>query len=362
MELKGNIIDGYSQGGFSVEKLYVVEYKDLSSNYYFKPERDIDIGKTDFVGLKKEFPDSIIKTNNLHYCKDKEGKALINLTGYQRVVDVKKGETTGLSFNLFMPWCFCDVDSTTIALYYNEKLIDPEAVIEKIAKYLQYEEKEKKEATIELVGYSGGDGYYTTQEVIKATTIDLDKHYNDDFKAAYEKTANFIQEKSSGLILWRGMCGTGKTSAIRSLITAMPGKSFIYLPLSLAANLDSPELLGWITSNKDSVLIIEDAEALVKDRSSNFTNAVSSLLNLTDGLLGDVLGLTLIITLNASLEEVDEALLRPGRCIVNYEFKPLSANKVEALTGVAEERTLAEIFNGSEEEEKPKKAKKKIGF
>ena len=36
-------------------------------------------------------------------------------------------------------------------------------------------------------------------------------------------------------------------------------------------------------------------------------------------------------TFNTDIKNIDEALLRPGRCFVNYEFKPLSKDKSAKL-------------------------------
>ena len=67
-------------------------------------------------------------------------------------------------------------------------------------------------------------------------------------------------------------------------------------------------------------------------------------------------------------EMLDEALLRPGRCFVNYEFKALSKDKsaklLESLghkVDVQKDMTLAEIYN-YKEEEVPKTIPRKIGF
>ena len=71
---------------------------------------------------------------------------------------------------------------------------------------------------------------------------------------------------------------------------------------------------------------------------------------------------------NTDINNIDEALLRPGRCFVNYEFKPLEAEKASKLleslghkVDKPREMTLAEIYNYKEEDKLIQKPKK-IGF
>ena len=83
---------------------------------------------------------------------------------------------------------------------------------------------------------------------------------------------------------------------------------------------------------QNHIIILEDCEDAIKDRKSNGTPAaVSLLLNLTDGLLSDGLGLKFICTFNDDVKNIDTALLRKGRLVSKYEFKLLAADKANAL-------------------------------
>ena len=99
--------------------------------------------------------------------------------------------------------------------------------------------------------------------------------------------------------------------------------------------------------------------------------AVSNILNISDGLLNDHMDMQIIATFNATKDIIDGALLRKGRLMVNYQFKKLSpteATKLSEYIGLnkkyTESKTLAEIY-----EEKIGKQlidvdvkRKKIGF
>ena len=83
---------------------------------------------------------------------------------------------------------------------------------------------------------------------------------------------------------------------------------------------------------QDHIIILEDCEEAIKDRKANGSPAaVSLLLNLTDGLLSDGLGLKFICTFNDDVKNIDKALLRKGRLVSKYEFKALCVEKANEL-------------------------------
>lgn len=94
------------------------------------------------------------------------------------------------------------------------------------------------------------------------------------------------------------------------------------------------------------------------------------LLNLTDGMLGDSLGIQVICTFNTNVKNIDKALLRKGRLITSYEFKELQANKSKILLKrlgvnnyIADNNmTLAEIYNSYEKPTQIDNIAKHIGF
>lgn len=138
----------------------------------------------------------------------------------------------------------------------------------------------------------------------------------------------------------------------------------------LAGNLDAPELMSFLIRNSKSVIVIEDAEELITARDSGRNSSISTLLNLTDGLLGECLNIQVIATFNTQIANIDKALLRKGRLQTLYEFKELSIVKSNALLqeiGVTnyytnKAMTLAEIYNTKEEAYQFKNERTAIGF
>ena len=122
---------------------------------------------------------------------------------------------------------------------------------------------------------------------------------------------------------------------------------------SQARHLDSPELNTLLIENMDAVIVIEDAEELIMSRDTNRVSGISTLLNLSDGLLSESLGIQIIATFNTNISNIDKALLRKGRLTTLYEFKELSIAKSASLIAtlgfadynVTRPMTLAEIYN-----------------
>ena len=129
-------------------------------------------------------------------------------------------------------------------------------------------------------------------------------------------------------------------------------KDVIFFPTSFIDEVTNPAILNLLRKKQDCVLILEDAEkALTKRHLSDQPSLVSTLLNMTDGILGDILKLNVIVTYNCDRQDIDEALLRKGRLKAEYSFQGLSKRNAEKLIkkldlGIKAEdnMTLADIF------------------
>lgn len=204
---------------------------------------------------------------------------------------------------------------------------------------------------------SGLGGLHTERVEILPPEIDLELHYNDDFLPVHQRLVNLLaQPKSKGLILLHGEPGTGKTTYIKYL-SALVKKDMLILPPYMTNYLTSPEIIPFLLDNRDSILVIEDAERILQAREAGGdTNSVSNILNLTDGLLADCMHIQVIATFNANKSLLDKALLRKGRLMVDYAFGKLTANKANALLEqlgqtyrTKDPMTLADIFNYEEQ-------------
>jgi SpoVK/Ycf46/Vps4 family AAA+-type ATPase len=250
--------------------------------------------------------------------------------------------------------------------------------IERFFKCLSSDKLQKQEKKKSLYFLSSTKGSYSLRELDfpEQKNYDVEKYYNDDFKEIADRIESFLETDKSGLVILNGKQGTGKTSFIRHLIN-VSDKRFIYIPADVF-----PGLLSGLENSydmmknclKDSVIIIEDCDKLLEDRKNNYGNisrGMSGILNLSDGLLGDVLHTKIICIFNNPLAQIDKSLLRKGRLVEKYEFTNLSAEKSRALVEELypdaqeniQEMTLAEIFNiGTDNHGEHVPGKPKVGF
>ena len=217
---------------------------------------------------------------------------------------------------------------------------------------------------------AGLGGLHTERVEILPPDIDLELHYNEDFPVVHERLVSLLaQPKSKGLILLHGEPGTGKTTYIKHL-SSLVKKDMLILPPYMTNYLTSPEIIPFLLDNKESVLIIEDAERILQSREAGGdTNSVSNILNLTDGLLADCMHIQVIATFNASKHLLDKALLRKGRLMVDYAFgklSPAKSNNLLAHLGMEyrtdSPMTLADIFNLDEQTVSGERQEVKMGF
>lgn len=212
------------------------------------------------------------------------------------------------------------------------------------------------------------DGFSTNTLLIKTVDLNVKENYNDDLPD--DKIKEFLQaENESGLLILHGKPGTGKTTYIRNLIRELNDKDFLILDSSVFDNITDSSFIQLLLEYKDCVVILEDCESMLADRTDG-NNKMASLLNLSDGILGDAFNLKFICTFNADINRIDQALLRKGRMKVKYEFKKLSKDKVKVLSdkyklNIPEDKItdmyLSDIFNYNSDNGAQKDVKK-IGF
>jgi len=159
------------------------------------------------------------------------------------------------------------------------------------------------------------------------------------------------------------------------LINATKESKLIFVPANLVAELASPNIIQVLLNNKEKgsiCLIVEDAdEALVK-RDGHNDSEVSVLLNLTEGILGDLLDIRAICTTNRKMTDIDAAIKRNGRLACHSHLGPLEeahARKVyERITGETADlrgtMSLADVYALAQDREwtRIEMPKRKLGF
>lgn len=160
-----------------------------------------------------------------------------------------------------------------------------------------------------------------------------------------------------GLILWHGEPGTGKSYALRALAREWRAWSDTHVITDADAFLGagSNYLMDTLLRNRDDrwrLIVLEDAgELLTADARAIAGQALSRLLNTTDGLLGAGLRATVLVTTNEPLGRLHPAVVRPGRAWAQVEFSTLSVDEAESWLAdrdreacVQRPATIAELF------------------
>lgn len=254
-----------------------------------------------------------------------------------------------------------------IHIYSNDETDEYNSLIDKIiglGKRRRYEEN-----NIALV-IQTPRGYSTTSFELPKQKLDIQLNYGTKFKAVHDKIITRLnQKKGKGLVLLHGTPGTGKTHYLKYLASKIKDKKVMFIPPYLADFITSPEMTPFLIENSNSVLFIEDAERVITDRSTGGANGVSNILNITDGILSDILNIQIVATFNMDKAKIDSALLRKGRLIAEHKFDALPIEDTNELLkhlgkegNATKPMTLTEIYNVEEEEFKSEDKYSPIGF
>jgi hypothetical protein len=154
---------------------------------------------------------------------------------------------------------------------------------------------------------------------------------------------------SGKVIVFHGPPGTGKTYALRALITEWNPWCRAELVIDPeSAFTDSEYLVSLIThethDGRPRLLVCEDVDGLLASSGS-----LERLLNLTDGVLGQGRDIMVLLTTNTNPRRLATALTRPGRCLAVTGFHPFTVEESrERLRDVGvpvrSSMTLAEIY------------------
>lgn len=261
--------------------------------------------------FEKEYKNQIIKEHYRHKF-DSQTKKLINLDQFYFL-------NNGIMLNVEHDHIYL--------LFTNKQEKETNDLFEKFKLFI----KTPKKTTDISVIVSQYGGLETKEVHIKKPKIDFNIHYNEDFFNIHKSIVKQLNQKDiNGLFLFHGQPGTGKSTYIKYLIHHLK-KKVIFLSPKMAGELDNVNMTTFLLENRNTVLVIEDAEELISSREEVRNSSLSMLLNLTDGLLGESFGIQIIATFNTDIKNIDKALLRKGRLSKIYEFKPIALHRTNAL-------------------------------
>lgn len=321
--------------------------------------------------LKKEY---FYKTNHDNWCFSPDFYLLDNNPGlsiqYKRIQSrdikikelfeiLKEYELTLLIYDKY------EIKSCNAIFDLSFKYANPDTINDIYIKYssnfniedflLKYEDlikkvEEKKGFKMNLITISGGRPDSITTYSNKIINIDKENSYN--LNVPLDDIIDDIKSDKSGLIIFNSKPGAGKSSLIKYLSQELQDKTFYFLNNNNIHILSNPEFTTFCLSTlKDCILVLEDCEKALTSRDVNKGFDISNILNITDGIMGDLLNLKIIATLNTT-DKLDTALLRKGRLIRQVEFNPLSTTQVSNLSkslGIKidnpKEMMLCDVYN-----------------
>jgi hypothetical protein len=197
-----------------------------------------------------------------------------------------------------------------------------------------------------------GDGDCEPMRIRPVAWSDIERNYPSATRRPLARLMTVdVKDRPSGrIVLFRGHVGTGKTHAIRALLTALSAWARVDVVADpQAAFGDSNYWLRLVSATtrdgRPRILVLEDVDSML---AGAHDDGFSRMLNLTDGLIGQDRDVVVVLSSNLSEDRIDPALLRPGRCLANVgfgKFEPAEARELLGAGGEAREAlTLAEIL------------------
>jgi hypothetical protein len=256
---------------------------------------------------------------------------------------------------------FIDIDYNlkTQAISIGGLSLDPE--LTKMMKSIEadYITKVKKNLIFTIVKTSLG---FDIKNMGDGSSPLITDNYHPEVLEEVDFVLNSFKKTPPGgrICILNGEPGTGKTHLIRSILMQLDCV-FLIIPSNLIESLDKPEFIPLLMNIKNEhekpiIMIVEDGDVCLVPRKNDNISTITSLLNLSDGILGSIIDIKMVISTNAAIKEMDQAILRPGRLCRNIHVGPLpfdQANRVyQRLMGTdtaflpdRRHYTLAEIYD-----------------
>lgn len=204
---------------------------------------------------------------------------------------------------------------------------------------------------------STGGAYSRRRDITVTDWADVADNYAADVRSQIGALASMSNPSGGKLVLMHGPPGTGKTRSILALLSEWRDWCTASVVTDTDRFFGDPTYINSLVFSSDGmanwmVLVLEDADDyLAVGGREKKGQAISRLLNLADGIVGQGINLLTLMTTNVDVEELNPAVTRNGRCLANIHvgaFPPDEAKAWLAARGVtaspAEPMTLADMY------------------
>ncbi|MFA9374052.1 MAG: AAA family ATPase [Poseidonibacter sp.] len=175
------------------------------------------------------------------------------------------------------------------------------------------------------------DSYYYSENIYK----DFNPLFFPYISDCDEYINSFIESNSSLLIL-KGIPGTGKTTFSKQIITKLHEQRVDNSSLNVLYSFDenilfSNEFFTKLQFGTIDVVVLEDFNSSIhKNQESENVNTLNKFLSLIEGLISN--NIKIIISTNIESEnQLNSALIRPGRCFDVLNFRKLEKVEIDNL-------------------------------
>lgn len=286
---------------------------------------------------------------------------------------------------------YYNVGKSTIEAHFNENsnIASVPVIVEQLQKMLATV-KNADDVRVDFHHASKNGNNTISRDLAVPKWDDIKANYPVDVRAKIQTLVDtdFSKVASGKLVFWSGPPGTGKTFAIRSLMYAWRNTVIPHVVIDPEAFFNDAAYMYSVilTDNYDDfgyddetgepykgknvhLLVVEDSpDLLFQVTRGHNSAAMARLLNLTDGLLGQGIKLLVLMTTNETMEEIDSAYLRPGRCLQKLEFSKFDSLeagdwlKAHGSDASVKEAALAELYEIIRTGEVPGQEKSSFGF